>query len=656
MKNIILFNTKKVWSVAIVAVLFLTCFLTVNEASAADPKPVDGRIIPTSKTGDTSAWVEIANYNNYALIIRQDPLTSKLTMYRLDKKLDSTYSTSELRKELNNWYKNKLAKNARLRSFAVKSDAPNNMGYYATKSTTGQSKPNGTAAPTGDDVAFALSFSEALYFCSTQYQYQSGSSASIILSSTIAHNNFHKLRPSYGGGGQGDNPSPAYWLRSPGSAKQHVGAVAFQGGAPKEHGLPYTHAQAAGRVNQHIVEGAYCHYRPAMWVGLGLIEDYSVTYNPNGGTGSVKVEPVDANTNYTIKDQGYTRAGYTPNGWNTQADGKGVNYTNGQNFLMTTSLTLYAQWKQVPVSVTYYPNGGEGSSKVYPVDYNTYYKIADQGYTWSGTKQTGWNTKADGTGYTYSNGDLVLMTTSLTLYAQWKPALTVTYDPNGGEGRIVTEPVDSNYYTIRSQGYYHSNSNYTFDIWNTKADGTGTSYTNDKTIYLTNSIVLFAQWKLLPPKPVKVTCYPNGGIGNIHSEEYEPKTNFTVKDLGYYHSNMDYEPDGWNTRSDGIGTKYSNGDVIYLTGDIELYAQWKLKPVKTVSVIYEPNGGAGVRKEVKVNQHSYYTIKDQGYTKELFSFAGWNTMPNGHGVSMNNEEIIIVPDDIILYAQWKRKL
>ena len=585
MSNKSLFRIKKVFSVAIAAVMFLFCFLPVQTASAADPVGVDGRIIPTSMTGDTSEWVEIAQYGGYALIIRRDPLTSVVTMYRTDNNQVSTYSTSTLRKELNNWYNNKLKSDARLRKFAVMSDAKSNFGYYATSSTSGQSKPNGTAAPKGDDVAFALSFSEALYFCSTQYQYQSGSTTSIKPSPTVAFNNYHKLRPSYAGGGQGDNPTQAFWLRTPGSGKMYVGAVAFQGGAPKEHGLPYTHAEAAGRVNQHTVIGAYGHYRPAMWVGLGLFEDkVAVTYNPNGGEGGVNVVSVSANTYYNIEDQGYSRGGYVPNGWNSKADGTGIPYSNGQSVYMTTALTLYAQWKKVvipTVKVLYNPNGGEGDVNVVSVNANTYYNIEDQGYTWGGYVPNGWNSKADGTGIQYSNGQSVYMTTDLTLYAQWKkvapPTVKVLYEPNGGEGA-------SSLKIVPSQSYY------------------------------------------------------------------------TIEDQGYYHRNPEYAFDGWNTNMNGLGTRYSNSDVIYLTKDIVLYAQWKQLPPPDVYVVYYPNGGDGLIKIVPVPKNTYYTIEDQGYKMELFDFANWNTMQNGYGYSYNNGSRIFVAEDVVLYAQWKRKL
>jgi len=77
-------------------------------------------------------------------------------------------------------------------------------------------------------------------------------------------------------------------------------------------------------------------------------------------------------------------------------------------------------------------------------------------------------------------------------------ALTVTYDGNGNNTGTV--PTDSNLYTngatVTVLG--HGNlvkSGYTFDGWNTAADGSGTSYEADDTFTFTDTITLYAQWK-----------------------------------------------------------------------------------------------------------------------------------------------------------------
>jgi len=75
---------------------------------------------------------------------------------------------------------------------------------------------------------------------------------------------------------------------------------------------------------------------------------YAVTYNANGGTGSV---PTDCNTydcgdTVTVKANiDLLRTGYNFSGWNTAADGGGTDRTPLSTFTMTAGdLILYAKW------------------------------------------------------------------------------------------------------------------------------------------------------------------------------------------------------------------------------------------------------------------------------------------------------------------------
>jgi hypothetical protein len=73
-------------------------------------------------------------------------------------------------------------------------------------------------------------------------------------------------------------------------------------------------------------------------------DKYTVTYHPNGGRGQTQEESVDANKDYTIKDQKYTRKYFIFSSWNTRPDGLGIDYSNGQVISLTESITLYAMW------------------------------------------------------------------------------------------------------------------------------------------------------------------------------------------------------------------------------------------------------------------------------------------------------------------------
>lgn len=121
----------------------------------------------------------------------------------------------------------------------------------------------------------------------------------------------------------------------------------------------------------------------------------------------------------------------------------------------------------------------------------------------------GWNTKADGTGITYSDGQKVVRikdltenpdgTYSVTLYAQWTPdKYTVRYHANGGTGQMTDQ--EMTYGTEKpliAKGF--TRDGYEFTGWNTKADGSGIAYGDKEVVKDLNSenggtVDLYAQW------------------------------------------------------------------------------------------------------------------------------------------------------------------
>jgi len=93
--------------------------------------------------------------------------------------------------------------------------------------------------------------------------------------------------------------------------------------------FPYTHGQTAN----------FTLY--AQWTLI----TYTVTFNSNGGTGSMSNQTAAVATNLT--SNAFTRSGYTFSGWNTATDGSGTAYANNESFPFSANATIYAQWTVV---------------------------------------------------------------------------------------------------------------------------------------------------------------------------------------------------------------------------------------------------------------------------------------------------------------------
>jgi len=74
----------------------------------------------------------------------------------------------------------------------------------------------------------------------------------------------------------------------------------------------------------------------------------NITYNANGGSGTMAPSSAVALNMITVSGNGFTPpTHYAFAGWNTQADGLGQWYAAGSKFYIISDLTLYARWVYV---------------------------------------------------------------------------------------------------------------------------------------------------------------------------------------------------------------------------------------------------------------------------------------------------------------------
>ena len=221
---------------------------------------------------------------------------------------------------------------------------------------------------------------------------------------------------------------------------------------------------------------------------------YSVNFNANNGDGTMKGIKIIKDRTSRLKYNLFERQGYIFTGWNTKADGTGTSYTDGQKVLLTEDITLYAQWEEKKIKVTFNANNGTTDTLEQSVAELTSTKLSKNTFTKIGHNFSKWNTKADGSGTSYTDEQEISISEDLVLYAQWSPqTYKLTFDANGGTGTMdkqtFTYNVASNLLDVK-----FSKDGHVFKEWNTKADGTGTSYTNKQSIKISDDTTLYAIW------------------------------------------------------------------------------------------------------------------------------------------------------------------
>ena len=96
--------------------------------------------------------------------------------------------------------------------------------------------------------------------------------------------------------------------------------------------------------------------------------------------------------------------------------------------------TLWISASNQHCRVNFNANGGSGSMSSQVFEKGVPQTLNFNTFTRTGYGFTGWNTKADGSGTSYTNGQTITPTSNLTLYAQWKtsiPGTTFTTTVNG---------------------------------------------------------------------------------------------------------------------------------------------------------------------------------------------------------------------------------
>lgn len=287
----------------------------------------------------------------------------------------------------------------------------------------------------------------------------------------------------------------------------------------------------------------------------------NVKYDANAGTGdvpkddgryypSVNQNGTDINTDKVITASGVSlsKTGYTFTGWSTDPDATTADYQPGDVFKtgsVAKDTTLYAVWKPIKYTVTYHQNDIESVYKraldgtptsdtsmngmIQNYTYDVAQKLVKNDFELEGYDFKGWNTAKDGSGKAYTDEQSIKNLTAadkgnINLYAQWDPhEYDITYDNNAAYNKDISgkDLVDENGKVLTGTGSEftgstagthhvwgtkgniaenrHALSGYYFVSWNTKADGTGTTYVNNQQVKnLTakdgEKITLYAQW------------------------------------------------------------------------------------------------------------------------------------------------------------------
>ena len=468
-------------------------------------------------------------------------------------------------------------------------------------------------------------------------------------------------------------------------------------------------------------------------INIYVYQRYEITYNPNGGSGSMSATYKRHGTNVTLRSNSFTRANHSFAGWATSSTGSVV-YSNGATYTSNANATLYAKWTLNEYTVTYNANGGTMRNYNYATrtsDYSANYGgvqcdlDATTGIvTLNGTMTAnfeivryftdfsagnyniGWKiisgsmTRTAGCFafefYTANNQGLsnrtVTNITSLNTLVSGTLSLSeamaqeagmlkiwVWYDGNNGGGytfnnlkirlytylntpAISSQTINSGEQTALA---YATRTGYTFTGWNTNANGTGTTYGPDNIGNIVANTTLYAQWEA---NSYTVTWNGNATAGSLLASRlwnYAGSSGYTSSSTGSnssyttsttgvtatssvtYNSSISYKTpipirsgytfNGWYTaKSSGTRIADNAGNLVasvsgytsssrqwIRAGNTILYAQWT---AKTYSITYNLGGGSLSSQPTTYSVTTNRTISTP--TRTGYTFTGWSVTMN----------------------------
>lgn len=237
----------------------------------------------------------------------------------------------------------------------------------------------------------------------------------------------------------------------------------------------------------------------------------------------------------------------------------------------------------------------------------------------SATSDYAW-ARAEGVSGTYS-GSSSEVKVKVSIPA--KKSYTVSYNANG-HGTAPSAQTKWHGETLQLRGAI-SATGYTFRGWNTKADGSGTSYSAGGNYTANAAVTLYAQWQA-----ATYTITPNANGGTLKSgctaltKTYGVNLTLWVASLNPTRTGYTFL--GWSTSSTATSATYAAGATYSANAAATLYAVWQ---VETYTVSYNGNAPVGTATNVPSAQSKTYNVTLVLSSVEPmlsgYSFLGWGT-------------------------------
>ena len=392
-------------------------------------------------------------------------------------------------------------------------------------------------------------------------------------------------------------------------------------------------------------------------VGEGKpLADFTITFNGNGGSGSMEPVTVKAGTNYILPACGFTApADQEFKAWEIG----GAEYKVGDSYTVDRDTEIKALWENSVITPTTYTvtvgNDGNGTGTATPST-----AAAGTTITLTATPKEGYHLKewkVISGDVTIKDNKFLMPSANVEVKAIFEkdapPApteftITVKTDGNGTASASPDKAVAGTEIRLTAtpdKGYH-------FKEWQVISGGV--TIKDDKfTMPSANVEVKAIFEKDAPPAPTEfiVTFDGNGGMPSVGSMT---TTNQKLTSLPSASRSGSYSFDGWYTEKSG-GTKVTMDTVF--SAKTTVYAHWTYiggggggynPPVTYYTLRFETGGGSDIP-SVREAYNTYIDLTKYVPTWRGHTFIGWYTERS----LMNKVSGVYLTKDMTVYALWR---
>ena len=218
-----------------------------------------------------------------------------------------------------------------------------------------------------------------------------------------------------------------------------------------------------------------------------------VTYDANGGEGTMEGKTLDKGSKYTLAANGFT-APENQEFKTWEVDGKEV--PADTEITVTKDTVVKAVWKKIKVNVTYDGNGGKGSMDGATVDKGSKYTVLPNGFTAPDENQEFKAWEVDGKEVV--PGAKITVKDNTVVKAIWKDIeYKVNFDGNGGSGDMQGKTVKKGATVELPASGFTPPTGKEFNGWEIN----GKSYKAGESITVNGDVTVKALWKNKPVPP-----------------------------------------------------------------------------------------------------------------------------------------------------------